>query len=252
VRWIALLIFIAPQVLFAHEIQSVSQHINLRRQNQSGWQQDVIARIRANRKFDVGAQATYFDRFNIFDKRVGGLLTYRPSDLWTFEARYLQGKGNEILPEKETILSAYHSTQVGISPYFYYKDSRYSVTHLHTANIGVEIEKFQGFIIIPSFTLGRATFKSPGETKDVHNYGLRVTYYQEKKYGVSLFTYAGKEASQAVIGRSSVLVSTLTGGAAFTWYFSDDFKSELTFDHTDYDELKTEFHTTTLNLSWMF
>jgi hypothetical protein len=252
VRWFALFILMVPQLAMAHEIQSSSQHVNLRKQKQSGWQQDLVARVELNRKFDIGGQVTYFDRFNIFDKRAGGFLIYRPSELWTFEARYLQGKGNEILAEKETLLSAYHATNTGLTPFFFYKDSRYSVTHLHLLNAGLEIEKIPGFIFIPTVSLGRATFKSPGETKDVHSYGLRVTYYKESIYAFTLFGYKGEEASQAIVGRSSTLVKTLTGGAAFSWNFTQDFKSELSFAHTDYDELQTEFHTTTLNLSWMF
>lgn len=251
-RWFALLITLVPGFLFAHEIQSLTQHLNLRRQNQSAWQQDVLAKVNLNEQFDVGAQVTYLERFNLFEKRAGGLLTFRPSELWTFEARYLVGNGNEILPEKDLMLMAYHSTGVGISPFFYYKDSQYSVTRLHSFNLGVEIEKIPGIILIPSVTVGSATIKSPSETKTIHNFGLRATYYKEKIYSFSLFAYSGKEASQGIIGSSNILVDTLSGGAAFSWYFTDTFKSELTFDHTDYDQLNNEFHTTTLNLIWTF
>ena len=251
-RLLVVLLLCFPLTTHAHEIQSVTQHVNLRKQKTSGWQQDLLARVEVNDKVNVGGQVTYLERFELFEKRLGGLVSYRPTDKWSLEAQYLQGKGNEVLPEKQTILSAYYAWMSGFSPYLYYRDSRYSRTTLHTVNAGMEIEKLPGIIFIPSIMLGKASFDSPEETRDVHNFGVRAIYYQEKKFGVSLFAYKGKEASQGIIGASSEMVDTLTGGGSFTWYFTGNFKGELAFDHTDYDQLKTEFHTTTLNLSWMF
>lgn len=238
--------------IYAHEIQSITQHVSLRKSDQVGWLQELIGKINLSEKFDIGAQTSYLERFNLFEKRLGGFVVYRPTERWTLEARYLQGMGNEILPEKQAILSAYYALGDGFSPYIYYRDSRYSITHLHTANVGVEIEKIPNIIIIPSVMLGKATFKSPGKTDDVHNYGVRGVYYKEQRYSFSAWAYKGKEASQAIIGRSTELVDTLSGGAGAAWYFMEGLRAELLFDHTDYDQLKTEFHTTTLNLSWMF
>ncbi len=251
-RGFVLILFCLSLNAHAHEIHSVTQHVNLRKQKTSGWQQDLLARLEVNEKVNVGGQVTYLERFELFEKRLGGLISYRPHERWTLEVQYLQGKGDEILPEKQTILSGYYAWLSGLSPYFYYRDSRYSSTTLHTANLGMEIEKIPGIILIPSVMFGKASFDSPEQTRDVHNYGLRAIYYQEKKYSVSVFFYQGKEASQGIIGESSELVDTLTGGLSLAWYFTPSFKSELAFDHTDYDQLQTEFHTSTLNLSWMF
>lgn len=251
-RWIALVLSILSFSAQAHEILSITQHVNIRKQDETGRQQDVIAKIDFNRKFDFGAQATYLERFDFYEKRVGGFVVYRPSEAWTLEARYLQGMGNEILPEKQAILSAYYAAAPGLAPFVYYRDTRYSVTHLHTVNLGLEIEKIRNIILIPSVMVGRATFKSPGKTDDVHNYGLRASYYVEKNWAFTVFGYKGKEASQGIIGRSTQLVDTLSGGLGGTYYFNEDLKADLIFDHTDYDQLNTEFHTTTLNISWMF
>lgn len=251
-RWIALLLSILSFSVQAHEILSITQHVNIRKHNETGWQQDLIARLDLNRKFDIGAQATYLERFDFYEKRAGGFVIYRPNEAWTFEARYLQGMGNEILPEKQGIFSAYYAAAAGFAPFLVYRDTRYSVTHLHTVNLGMEIEKIQNIILIPSVMVGRATFKSPGKTDDVHNYGLRASYYVEKKWAISVFGYKGKEASQGIVGSGTQLVDTLSGGLGGTYYFSEDFRADLTFDHTDYDQLNNEFHTTTLNLSWMF
>ncbi|MFP5384598.1 MAG: hypothetical protein ACLGHN_00870 [Bacteriovoracia bacterium] len=226
--------------------------MNLRKQNEAGLQQDLIARFKINRKFDIGAQGTYLERFDLYEDRVGAFVTARPLEGWTFEARYLQGMGNRILPEKELNLSVYHSFALGLSPFLYYRDARYSLTHLHAVNVGMEIEKIPNLIIIPSFMGGKATFKDPAETESVYSFGLRVIWYKEAHCSFSAFSYKGKEASQAVIGRSSELVDTLSGGLSAAWYFSPEWRAELVFDHTDYDELQTEFHTTTLNLSRMF
>ncbi len=251
-RWIALVLSIITFSAHAHEILSTTQHVTIRKQDETGWQQDLIAKIDFSRKFDFGAQATYFERFNFFEKRAGGFVIFRPTESWSLEARYLQGIGNEILPEKQAILSAYYAAAAGLAPFIYYRDTRYSVTHLHTVNLGVEIEKIPYIIIIPSVMVGRATFKSPGKTDNVHNYGLRASYYVEKKWAFTVFGYKGKEASQGIIGRSTKLIDTLSGGLGGTYYFNDDLKADLIFDHTDYDQLNTEFHTTTLNISWMF
>lgn len=249
--------FVLLAVLFslnvsAHEIQSVTQYLNIRKTDQVGWMQDVIGRANVNEKFDVGAQATYLERFDLYEKRAGGFVTYRPNNRWTFEARYLQGNGNKILPEKQTTLSGYMAAAPGYSPFLFYRDSRYSVTTVHTANLGLEIEKVANFIFIPSVTLGRATFKSPAQSDDVYSYGLKALYYKERKFSITAWAYKGREASQGIIGVSTILVDTLSGGLGVGYWFTEGIRGELLFDHTNYDQLKTEFHTTTLNLSWMF
>lgn len=251
-RFIVLLAMLFSLNVSAHEVQSITQYLNIRRTDQVGWLQEIIGRAKVNDKFDVGLQASYLERFNLFEKRAGGFASYKPNEKWTFEARYLQGNGNKILPEKQTTLSSYYSLGDGFAPFMYYRDSRYSVTTVHTANIGMEIEKFPSIILVPSFTLGRATFASPGKTDDVYSYGLRAVYYKENRYSFSAWTYKGREASQGIIGQSTILVDTFSGGLGAAYYFTEGFRGELLFDHTDYDQLKTEFHTTTLNLSWMF
>lgn len=251
-HFFVLLLFIFSSNSFAHEIQSTTQFVNLRRQKESGWYQAFRGKMDISSDVQIGAEASYLERFDLYDKQVGGLVNYRPGDRWTLEAKYLQGKGNEILPEKQTHLTAYYALGSGLSPFIIYRDSRYSLTTVHSVNLGMEIEKIPHIIFIPMIMSGKATFKSPGETEDINSYGLRVTYYTENRYSFSVFGFRGKEASQGIIGRSTEVVDTLSGGFAGTWFFNDAFKSELVFDHTDFDQLKTEFHTLTLNLTWMF
>lgn len=251
-RFLPLFFLLGLNTAFADELQSVTQHIDIKKQGETAWQQDLLYRHDLDRKWQIGVQGTYLERFDKYEKRAGAIIVYRPSELWTFEARYLQGMGSEILPERETSLTAYHSTMVGIAPFFSLKDSRYSNTTLDTFNLGVEIEKIEGFIFIPSMTVGAAKFKDPNETKAVYTFGLRASYYQESKYIVSLFGFTGKEASQAITGKSSELVTTLTGGASFEWFFSDSLRAEIIVDHTDYDQLNNQFITSTLNLRWTF
>jgi hypothetical protein len=148
------------------------------------------------------------------------------------------------------MLSAYYSLAPGFTPYIFYRDNRYSVTRVHEARLGMEIEKFPHIIIIPQLMLGKATFKSPAGTETLHNYGLRAMYYEERKFTVFLFGYRGKEASQGIVGASNILVDTKSGGLGGSWYFKDNFRTELVFDHTDYRQLKNQFLTTTLNLYW--
>lgn len=251
-RFLALFLLICSNFALAHELQSVTQHLDIHRQGETAWQQDLIYRHDIDRKWQIGVQGTYLERFDLYEKRAGVIAVYRPSELWTFEGRFLQGMGNEILPEKETSLMAYHSTMVGISPFFGIKDSRYSNTTVDTLNVGLEIEKFDGIILIPNVTVGMAKFKDPNETKNIYTLGVRAAYYQEGRFLTSIFGYTGKEASQAIIGRSSELVSTLTGGASFEWIFSEAFRGEVLIDHTNYKQLKNQFITSTLNLRWTF
>lgn len=251
-RFFALILLGASNFAFAHELQSITQHLDIKRQNETAWQQDLIYRHDIDRKWQVGVQGTYLERFDLYEKRAGVIGVYRPSELWTFEARFLQGMGNEILPEKETSLMAYHSTMVGISPFFGVKDLRYSNTTVDTLNIGVEIEKIEGIILIPSITYGMAKFKDPNETKNIYTLGLRAAYYQEGKFLTSIYGYTGKEASQGIIGSASELISTLTGGASFEWIFSEALRGEVLVDHTNYKQLKNQFITSTLNLRWTF
>jgi hypothetical protein len=236
----------------AHEVVSQTQHVNVRRQSKSGWQQDIVAKIDVKENLQIGAQATYLERFDLFEKRVGGFVAHRLNDKTGLELRYLQGMGNELLPEKQTILTGHHSLTSGLSPFAIYRDSRYSLTTLHTVQLGMEIEKMSHFIFIPSILAGRATFKGPHETNSVYSYGFRAIYYVEKEWSLAFFGYRGREASQGIIGNSTLLVDTYSGGATGAYYFSSKFKSEFTFDHTDYGQLDNQFLTTTLNLTWMF
>jgi hypothetical protein len=252
VRLSVLLTLVFSFSVNAHEIQSISQHINLRKQNETGVQQSLAGRIRYSKNLDIGLQGTYLERFGLYEKQAGALIGVRPDDRWMFELRYVQGMGNEILPERQTTLTSYYDLGEGLSPFLFYRDNRYSLTTVHSFNLGVEIEKIPHFIFIPMVMKGKATFHSPAKTDDIFSYGLRISYYEENKFSFSIFGAKGREASQGIVGRSTVLIDTLSGGASFAWFFQPDFKSELIFDHTDFDQLKTEFHTTTLNLTWMF
>jgi hypothetical protein len=238
---------------YANEIQATSQHINLRRQNKIGRQQDLIGKINLSRKTDIGIQGTYLERFNLFEKRFGGFIQTRINDRLNLEVRYLQGFKSEILPEKQTILTSYFSYSPGVTPFITLKDTRYSVTHLNNIGLGFELEKIPNIILIPSASIGRAIFKNPAESRDIYSFGMKATYYIENKFSFSLFGYKGREASQGLVGRTTTLpIDTLSGGAAISYFFINDLKTEIIFDHTNYDQLKTEFHTTTLNLTWMF
>ena len=237
--------------IFADEIQSVSQHISIRKQNETGRQQDLLAKITIDRKFDLGLQGTYLERFDLYEKRAGAFLVYRPQERWNLEFRYLQGIGSEILPERQSILSAYYAWAPGLTPFVFYRDTRYSSTHLHTVSLGLEIEKIPHLIFIPTTMLGKATFNTISETEDVHSFGLKIIYYSEQKFSFSIFGYKGQEASQGVVGRSSEMIDTLSGGITASVFLASNLKSEIILDHTDYDQLNNQFQTTTLNLTWM-
>lgn len=238
--------------IFADEIQTQTQHINIRKQDQIGWQQDLSAKINLNRKLDFGLQGTYLERFNFFEKRFGASVSYKPNSKWSFDLKYLQGIDNVILPEKQTILNSYYAFGEGISPFISYRDTKYSATLLHTLSLGMEIEKIPHIIIIPTAMFGKATFISPAKTEDVFSYGIRAIYYQERNFSYSIFAIRGKEASQGVIGKATELIDTLTGGLSFSYFFTSFLKAEFIFDHTNYEQLNNEFHTTTLNMTWIF
>lgn len=252
-QWIVLFLVITALPAQARGlIQSSTQYVNLRAQNDSGLQQDLSATLNVNQQWDIGTQLTYLERFDLYDKRAGLFTVLRPNENWVLETRYLVGNGNDILPEKDFLFSAYHAFAPGISPFFFYRDARYSLTHVNALTLGSEIEKLPNIIAIPIIMIGQATFNSPAATEGIYSLGLRLSYYEESKYSLSVFSFKGKEAAQAFLGDSTFLVDTLSAGVALAWFFSPQFKAELSFDHTDFDELKTEFHTTTLNLSRMF
>ena len=236
----------------AHDIQFITQYLDIKKQKTSGWQQDVLARVNLSRKLDLGMQATYMERFDVYDKRVGAFVGYSPTDRLFLEAKYLQGMGNELLPEKQSQLTAYYVFGSGYSGFSTLKNSRYAFTTLDTVNLGIEIEKIPSFIIIPQFMLGKATFKSPAETNDIYNYGLRLVFYRDKTFSVYGFGYRGKEATQGIVQISNIMVDTTTGGFGGGYYFSKNFRAELIVDHTDYEEIKNQFITTTLLLNYYF
>ncbi len=245
------ILFVSGTAMSSTHFFFSSQYVNITRQNETGWQHELSARHDLGRKLSVGLNGTYLERFTFFEKRFGGVLGYKVSDKLNLEARYYIGEGdNEILPREQRVLSAYYSLAPGYTPYLVYRDNRYSITRVHMLNLGMEIEKFANWILIPQVMAGRATIDSPSSTEDVYNYGMRAMYYVEKKFTAFVFGFQGKEASQGIVGRSNLLVDTRTGGLGGSWYFTDNFRAEAVYDHTDYKQLKNQFITTTLNLYW--
>lgn len=252
-RLIALFIAFLSTSSFAHEVQLITQHIKLNRQNESAWQTDLLAKAVLSPKWVAGLQGTYLDRFDLYERRAGAFLVFNPHPNLTFEARYLKGDSDaEILARDQYSISLYHALADGISPYLLYQNSLYSITHLQSLTFGLEIEKIANFIIIPQVMLGQAQFEDPTEVKEVNSYGLKIIYYKEQRYSLSLFSYRGIEASQAIVGRSSQTITTQSIGAGGGYYFFPNLKSELLFDYTDLGELDNQFLTSTLNLVWLF
>lgn len=251
-RLIVLVICFLSLPVYANEVSLISQHLYLSRQKETGQQFTLSAKTDINRKLYAGLEGTYLERFSYFEKQAGGKIGYKPSDKWTLEGKFTIGNENNLLPERQSTFTVYHALTQGLTPFAFYRDTHYSVTTIQSLNIGAEIEKIPSFIFIPTFMAGKATFNSPAKTSDVYSYGLRTIWYRENKYGISLFAFKGKEASQGIIGESAILVDTLSRGVSGTWYFSEKVKADLIYDHTDYDQLNTKFQTTTLNLTWMF
>ena len=238
---------------FSHEIQFVGQHLKINLQQETAWQSDVLARATVNSKWEAGLQATYLDRFDFHEKRIGALLYYRPIPSLKLEAKYLKGEeGVEILPKDHYFLNVYHSLAQGISPFLIYQNALYSTTHLQTIRFGIEIEKIKKIILVPMVMLGQSQLKDPGEVHEVNSFGLKAFYFEELNYFLSLFAFKGLEISQAVTGVSGDSITTTTGGFGLGKWFFQDFKAEFIFDYTDYDELNNQFLSSTLNLVWGF
>lgn len=252
-RLIGLFIVFLSTSAYAHEVQLITQHVKLNRQNDSAWQSDFLAKAVLSPKWEAGLQGTYLERFNLYENRAGAFVVYHPLQNLTLEARYLKGKsGVEILAKDQYSLALYHALSEGISPFLIYQNSLYTITHLQSIRLGVEIEKIRHLLIIPQLMMGQAQFKDPGEAKELNSLGLKITYYEEKNYSFSVFAYKGLEAAQSLIGRSSQTIGTKSVGASASYYFFRDVKSEFLFDYTDLGKLDNQFLTSTLNLVWTF
>lgn len=246
------IVFLSTSAL-AHEVQLITQYLKLNRQNDDALQTDLLAKATLSAKYEFGLQGTYLERFDLYEKRAGGFLIMRPSPGLTLEARYLRGDGDvQILPKDHYSLSMYHSLTEGISPFIAYQNALYSITHLQSLRVGVEIEKIENIIFIPQLMIGQAQFNDPSEVQEVNSIGLKVIYYREAEYSFLAYAYKGLEASQAIIGRSSTTVETRTMGAGASYYFIPDLKTELIFEYMDLGKLDNQFVTSTLNLAWAF
>ncbi|MFL5786199.1 MAG: hypothetical protein ACJ76H_16390 [Bacteriovoracaceae bacterium] len=238
-------------ILASTDFFSSTQHISITRNNDTGWQQELQGKYDFNRKLSGGLGGSYLQRFSFYEKRFGGFVGYRFTDRLSVEARmYFGEEGNHILPRRQGILTAYYSLGCGWTPYLVYRDYRYSSTHVNMVNLGLEIETIPHFIFVPQVMIGNATFSGPATTEAVNSYGLRVMYYEEKKYTAFIYGARGKEAAQGIVGASNILVDTRTAGLGGSYFITEGLRAELVFDHTDYEQLKTQFLTTTLNLFW--
>lgn len=238
------------QTLLSSEIQSTTQHIQLKKQDLTGWQQDFMFKTNLNQKLDIGFVSSYLERFSLYDHAYGAFFAYRLSDRLALEARYVQGMGNLILPERESNITAYYALMAGVAPFITIKDTRYSDTKVQSASLGLEIEKWPNIILVPQVMWGKSKFESNGTSEDVYSYGLKAIYYVEEKFSLFAFAYKGMESSQGIIGASNILIRTTTGGLGGSYNFSKSFKAELSVDHTDYRVLNNQFLTSTLNLNY--
>ena len=243
-----LLLTLLPGLASSHEVILSSRYLDIRKQNQIGWQHDVLGRATVNSEFDVGLQGTYLERFVFFEKRFGGFLTYRPKPGLSFELRYLRGDDTEILPENQTLLTTYAALGSGLTGFMTLNDARYSSTHLTSAQFGLEIEKVANMIFVPQVMIGKAIFRSPATTEGVYAYGLRAIYYREQSFNAFVYGFKGEEASQAIVGASSELISTTTGGFGGSYFLTEGVRGELAIDHTDYEDLHNQFLTTSFTL----
>lgn len=250
---LALALLFLSGLIYAHEVQYIGQHVKLNRQGKSGWQQDVLARAVLSPKHEVGLQGTYLERFDLYERRAGALYTFRPNDQWTLEAKWMHATDDaDLLPLDYYQLSAYYGWIPGYAPYLFYRKSIYSITHVDLVTLGLEIEKIKRVVLIPQFSQGTARFNDPNETKGVHNYGLRVVYYVEDKYSLHTYYYQGREASQGIVGASSILVNTRSTGFGGAYSFTPTLRAIASFDYTDFTKIQNQFLTTTLNLIWTF
>jgi hypothetical protein len=238
-------------ILASTDFFSSTQHISITRNNETGWQQELQGKYDFNRKVSGGIGGSYLERFSFYEKRFGGFVGYRFSDrLWVEGRVYFGENDNQILPRQQRSLTAYYGLGGGWTPYLVYRDNRYSATRVHMVNLGLEIEKIPHLIFVPQIMLGKATFQSPASTEALSSYGLRVMYYEEKKFTAFIYGARGKEAAQGIVGASNFIVDTRSGGLGGSYFFTEGLRAELVFDHTDYQQLKTQFLTTTLNLFW--
>lgn len=251
-RLYAIVGLILSSSAFAHSVQSITQHLKLNRQHESGWQQDILATASLSPKLDFGLQGTYVERFDLYEKRAGANIAYSLPNV-TIQAGYLHGfDDTQILPHDQYMLSVYTALADGITPFVTYRNSLYSLTHAETFTIAAEIEKFANLIIIPRYMTGFARFDGESRHKSIYNYGLKLMYYKEGLFNVSLFGNKGTEISQGIIGSSSRTINTTSGGVGLGYYITSAVKAEYIFDYTDLGQLDNQFLTSTLNLVWTF
>lgn len=239
-------------VCFSSEIQYTTQHVQLKKQDLTGWQHDLMFKSSLTNKLAAGLVGTYIERFSLYEKSLGAFFAYHLNDKLSVEAKYVQGIGNLLLPERDSTLTAYYSLLPGYAPFLILRDSRYSDTKVDSATLGAEIEKFAHIIFIPQVMMGNAKFKSNKTSEKVYSYGVKVIYYTEEKFSAFIYGYKGLEASQGIIGSSNVLIRSSTVGIGGSYYFTPKFKTELSIDHTDYKVLNNQFVTATLNFSYKF
>jgi hypothetical protein len=250
-KYLFALVFLSTSLL-AHEIKMATSVIDIPVQRETGTQQDLFGRFNLNQDWDAGLHGTHLKRYNYFENRLGAFVTYRPSDRTTLELRSYFARDVQLIPEQEIGLSVYHALSDGLTTFMSYRNSRYSVTDVESIALGFEIEKIVHWIFIPQIMAGTATFRRPAETKNLYSVGARVVYHHEEEFGLFAFGFRGAEASQAVVGDSSQLINTLTGGLGGNYHITRDLIAEISIEHTDYGNLKVQFITSQFNLKWRF
>lgn len=231
----------------ANEYMAGVQNVYLKKQQQSGWQNDLMAKFNLNDHWDAGAEFTYLKRFSIYDKRYGAFVVYRNGNALSLEAHFNQGIGNKILSEKQETLTAYYALTKGISPFLTLRNSEFSSSKVQTVSLGTELELIPHWIFIPQFMIGRSKVEGASDLS-LHNVGLKAQYYVEKNYSLSGFFYKGVEASESVTGAPNSRLKTTTFGVGSSYYLFSNVYADLIVEQDKYKELDNKFFVTTLNI----
>lgn len=238
----------------ATEIQWSTQHVNLKKQNQSGWQHNLTGKKNVTPELTLGLSGSYLKKFNLYDNSYGGLIGIKINEKTYVELMYNQGMGNKILPKRDSNLVSYYALTNGLTPFLVLKDSRYSDTKVQSASLGIEIEKWPNFLFIPQLMLGGSEFNSDRSNESVYSFGLRAIYYTENKFSMFAFGSKATEASQGITGAvvNNIKITSTTGGIGGSYYLLDSLKSEFSVEHTDYREIKNQYITSVLSLNYKF
>lgn len=243
------LFFFILSSAFAHELTSRTQYWWLKGPNVKSWRQDFAGSTTLKNGHALLFQGTHFERFHEQDQQA--LLGWRlRNSRGSWELSHTQGDHNKILAIRETQFTHARALTAGFSGWLTMKALGFHTSDVVLSTLGLEKEWQGGWFLVPSLSLGRATYRTPADTRDVWGTQLRVGKYREDHWKIWTYVALAEEAQALAVINQARPLKAKTYGAGGELFVAAGTRLGLQLERAYCPAIQTRFESVMAHLIW--